>query len=237
MYSQDYMNIQSSVAERCIMSLQSFMAGFMPPQENRNPLPIPWQPFGMKVIPREKDMILTMKKPCPKYDKMLNDFYTNATGAIKELNSKNRQLYDFLTKHTGKNITNLRDVEFLYNTLSIENDEGLKLPDWTDDVFPDKLRPLAERHLQLLTETPYMTLVKGGAMVTEITNGFLDKQMGSNHPDRRINIYSAHDVTLINTFKALGIVDQTTKKPDYSSALVFELHRSFIYNDDYEVQV
>lgn len=53
-------------------------------------------------------------------------------------------------------------MELLYNILEIENNAGLVLPEWTEDVFPDKMHPLAERSLALLTETPYMKKVKGG---------------------------------------------------------------------------
>lgn len=61
-----------------------------------------------------------------------------------------------------KNITNVGLVERIYNTLYIERNMGLELPDWTHDIFPDKLLPLAARNLELLTETPYMMKVKGG---------------------------------------------------------------------------
>ncbi len=30
------------------------------------------------------------------------------------------------------------DVELLYNTLEIEQDAGLVLPDWSETVFPEK---------------------------------------------------------------------------------------------------
>lgn len=39
---------------------------------------------------------------------------------------------------------------------------GLKLPEWTVDVFPQRMLPLAERNLALITETDYMKQIKGG---------------------------------------------------------------------------
>lgn len=39
------MQIMSSVPERTMMSLQSFMAGFFPPPPRDNSLPVNWQPF------------------------------------------------------------------------------------------------------------------------------------------------------------------------------------------------
>lgn len=60
LYSKEHMTIVSSYAERCIMSAQSFIAGFLPPLENTNPLPIPWQPAAVNVLPRDRDTVSMM---------------------------------------------------------------------------------------------------------------------------------------------------------------------------------
>jgi hypothetical protein len=39
---------------------------------------------------------------------------------VAELNHENQELYNYLTTHTGQNITNITALEFLYNTLEIE---------------------------------------------------------------------------------------------------------------------
>lgn len=61
----------------------------------------------------------------------------------------------------------------------------------------------------------------------------------SNQEDelRKLYLYSGHDVTLVNVMRALDIIAQTTKKPDYSSALHFELHRNPNMANDFEVKV
>ncbi len=97
--------------------------------------------------------------------------------------------------------------------------------------------PLAERGLALLTETQFMKKVKGGALLTEIIDNMTRKRSGTLAPNRSMFIYSAHDVTQVNLMRALGIIDQTSMKPDYASALVIELHHSVTYKDDFEVKV
>ncbi|KAJ6638288.1 Lysosomal acid phosphatase [Pseudolycoriella hygida] len=238
-YSKDNMYVVSSAAERCIMSAASFVAGFLPPLENRNELPISWQPVPINSIPRDRDHILAQKKPCPRYDEALKKLMNANTTSneIKAINEKNEALYEHLSKHTGNNITNILDVELLYNTLEIEHEAGLTLPEWTEDVFPDKMLPLAERNLELLTETPFMKKVKGGALLTEIMEHMTKKRSRTLTPDRSIFIYSGHDVTLVNLMRALDIIDQTTKKPDFASALVLELHHSITFKDDFEVKI
>lgn len=97
--------------------------------------------------------------------------------------------------------------------------------------------PLAERSYKLFTETSFMKKVKGGAFITEIYNNFLKKHRTLLQPDRRILLYSGHDITLVNVMNSLNILDQTSRKPDYAAALVFELHHSSIFKKTLEVKV
>uniref|UniRef100_A0A1L8DYX7 Putative lysosomal & prostatic acid phosphatase n=1 Tax=Nyssomyia neivai TaxID=330878 RepID=A0A1L8DYX7_9DIPT len=235
LYSKDDIFIGSSAAERCTMSAQSFMAGFMPPLESRNPLPIPWQPVAIHAPPRNQDYLYAQKKPCRKYDEMLNKFYVNPPPDVVEMNEKYAGMYRMLTKETGMNVTNIGHVELLYNTLSIERSAGLTLPDWTESVFPDKMVTLAERNLALITETPFMKKIKGGSIMTEILDNMVKKLNGLQH--RSIFVYSAHDVTLVNFMRAIGVIEETAKMPEYAATIVVELHHSVIYEDDFEVKI
>lgn len=160
-YTKDNMFVVSSAAERCIMSAASFMAAFFPPLENQNGLSIPWQPVPINTIPRDRDHILAQKKLCPRYDEALRKLLnaSTTTDEIKAINDKNAELYEHLSKHSGnvgtimletelltqvacsvsfQNVTNILDIELLYNTLEIEQNAGLALPAWTANVFPDK---------------------------------------------------------------------------------------------------
>lgn len=56
-------------------------------------------------------------------------------------------------------------------------------------------------------------------------------------PGRKLFIYSGHDVTLVNVMRALNISSQTTNKPEFASALHFELHHNPTIDDNSEVKV
>lgn len=56
-YTKEKMFVFSSYAERCLMSAQSFLAGFLPPLENKNRLPIQWQPVPINSLPRSNDHV------------------------------------------------------------------------------------------------------------------------------------------------------------------------------------
>lgn len=162
--------------------------------------------------------------------------YTNPPTEIRELNEKNAGLYKYLTKNTGKNISNILDVELLYNILEVERDAGLLLPDWTENVFPDKMLHLFEKSLALFTQTPFMKKIRGGTILTEFLDN-MQKHKNGVTSNKSLYIYSAHDITLVNLMRALECIDQTTGKPDYSATMVFELHHSVIFDDDFEVKV
>ncbi|XP_068157178.1 venom acid phosphatase Acph-1 isoform X2 [Drosophila tropicalis] len=220
------------------MSAQSVLAGFMPPLENNNVLPIPWQPVAVNTLARNDDILLAQKKPCLKYDNILQKLYKFPPTDLQKLNEENKELFKLLTKNTGKNISNVLDVELLYGTLKTEEEASLVLPDWTENIYPEEIRPLAERSYVLFTETNLMKRIKGGAFLTEILNKMQNKRKRNLNPDRKIFLYAGHDVTLVNVMNSLGILDQTAKLPEYASALVFELHHSKSFsNADFEVKL
>lgn len=118
-------------------------------------------------------------------------------------------------------MTNVHQVSELENVLSIQQNNGLELPEWSDSVFPDDLLPVRIRSFQLFTETPYMKRIKGGPLITEIFNQLIAKQNGDL--SRKVMIFSAHDKTLANVMSALDVSDQTEPLPDFGATLVFEL--------------
>jgi len=177
------------------------------------------------------------KKPCKRYDEILKKMYANPPPDLEKLNEDSKELYEKLSKYTGLNITNVLHVELLYNTLEIEKDNGLELPDWTENIFPEKMLLLAERSYVLFTETPLMKKVKGGAFITKVHNQMINKRKKILNQDCKVFLYSGHDVTLVNVMNSLNILDETAKKPEYASALVFELHHSSYFKDDFEVKL
>lgn len=60
-YSTNEMYVMSSATERCLMTAQSFLAGFLPPgdddDDQRHALPIKWQPVAVNSVPRESDRV------------------------------------------------------------------------------------------------------------------------------------------------------------------------------------
>lgn len=56
-YTPNELYVMSSATERCLMSAQSFLAGFLPPTSDRHQLPIKWQPVAVNSVPRDRDRV------------------------------------------------------------------------------------------------------------------------------------------------------------------------------------
>ncbi|CRL05858.1 CLUMA_CG018973, isoform A [Clunio marinus] len=232
-YSKKFIQVKSSWMDRTIASALSFLAGFMPPLQNTNPLPIPWQPVPVVSIARDRDDLIAQKRACARYDEVYKAQMNSEE--IKAIDERSKNLYKILSKNTGENISSIRDVEFLQNTLEAEEAASWEIPDWTEDFYPSKTLPLAERYLRLLTETPFMKRIKGGPLITEIIETMVARK--NQLSEKAISIYSGHDVTLVNVMNAMHILNQTSGKPDFAAALAIELHLSLDHKNDMDVKI
>lgn len=60
------------------------------------------------------------------------------------------------------------------------------------------------------------------------------KKNGELKPNRKLFLYSAHDITIVNLWRALSFREYFI--PDYGSSLVLELHE-LSNSTDFEVKV
>lgn len=107
--------------------------------------------------------LITVKAPCPRLEKALKQAYLDEA---KRSNGKMDKYYKELTEHTGQNISTITDVEFLYNTLEIEEQHGLQLPEWTRKFYNNEMREIATRSLAIFTDSTIQKRLLGGTMVS-----------------------------------------------------------------------
>lgn len=104
-----------------------------------------------------------MKAPCPKLEAALKQAYIEEE---KKSDENMAEYYKELTKHTGQNMSTITDVEFLYNTLEIEEQHDLQLPAWTQNFYNDKMREIAARSLAIFTEGTVQKRLRGGTTIS-----------------------------------------------------------------------
>lgn len=109
--------------------------------------------------------MIAVKAPCPRLDEALKQAYQEEE---KRSGAEMAEYYKELTEHTGQNMKTITDVEFLYNTLEIEEQRGLSLPSWTQKFYNKEMREIAARSLAIFTDNDIQKRLQGGTTITFI---------------------------------------------------------------------
>jgi lysosomal acid phosphatase len=216
------------------MSALSNLAGFFPPQGkdvwNNN---LMWEPIPVHTKPEKSDEILAAKKSCPEYNRQLKKL--EKSPEFKKMNHENKELYEYLTLHTGRKIHSISDVEFIHNCLFIEELYNKTLPDWTKGYYPEKMRGIAAFAFAFKTYTKPLARLKSGPLIKDILMRFRNKATSVLKPDRNLWIYSAHDTTVANLLGSLGLFKQMGyHSPPYRATVLLELRK---LNNKFFVQI
>ncbi|KAK9886481.1 hypothetical protein WA026_016764 [Henosepilachna vigintioctopunctata] len=226
---EKYIYVLSTDVDRTLMSAEANLAGFFPPEQefHQNLL---WQPIPIHTRQEKNDEILAMKKECPKYNKLLEDLYR--TAFLKNITHQYHDLYAYLARYSGSSVGNPDDVEYIYNTFTIERSFNYTLPPWALKVFPDKMKYLASLSFALYTYTPELIRLKTGPFFNLITEHFINissystghhKHSKDNVWDRKLLIFSAHDTTIASILNSMGLFDLHC--PPFASTILFELRK------------
>lgn len=192
----------------------------------------------MHTLPLEEDNLLGNHFVCPRYSQLVADVMSSAEMA--KINEENAQLYAYLTEKTGRNVSDMVTVDYVYDTLYIEALYNKTLPEWTKAVFPDKMRRLRDLSFTLTTWTPELARLRAGPLIDNIVQTFRQVESSSMEPtERKMLMYSGHDTTLSSHLNALGLFNPPVAPP-YASAVLWELWRdadgghsvSILYRND-----
>lgn len=104
--------------------------------------------------------LIVVKAPCPRLENALKQAYENEANRS---GAKMAAYYKELSEYTGQNMSTITDVEFLYNTLEIEEQHGLQLPAWTRKFYNKEMREIAARSLAIFTDSTIQKRLQGGA--------------------------------------------------------------------------
>lgn len=204
------------------MSLQLLLAGLFPPRgtalewnKGLNWLPIPYNYEDL-----DKDTLLLVRTSCPRYHEESQRVF--AEDLKDELDSYS-SLFKELTNITGLEIKTPDDVQSLYSTLKAEEGYGLKLPEWTKNYYPDKLKPLTDLSYVYNAYNSRLKRLKGGVFVKKAIQDWNQKIDGKLK--QKIFLYAGHDSTVTNILSAFNVWE--TQFPDYgiTAMLEFSQHK------------
>lgn len=217
------MVVRSTDMDRTLMSALADLSGFYPPvgRDVWNS-DINWQPIPVHTVPEKLDELLAAKKSCPVYDNELKRLYKSPE--FKAFDKKFKPIYKYLTKHTGKTVDSLQSVQNIFSCLFIEEINNFTLPDWTKEVYPEKMFEISGLSFAVKTYTNILARLKMGPLLKEILTHYQNKTKGHLNPNRNLFIYSAHDTTIANMLNTLGVFrSMGYHNPPFAAAILFEL--------------
>lgn len=119
-YSEDDIYIQSSDIDRTIMSAEAFLAGLYTPDKPTDiwNTHLPWQPIPVHTLPIEYDHLIIADRQCDAFSENYDELMKS--DKIKEFDQKHRDLFDFLSLHSGDVVQTMSDTVPIRDTLKIE---------------------------------------------------------------------------------------------------------------------
>ncbi|KAJ2943881.1 hypothetical protein O0L34_g8205 [Tuta absoluta] len=216
-YNEKDIFVRSSDKSRCLMSAYTFLAGLYPPTERQMWHPeIPWQPIPVHSLPKDLDKMVAATKSCKIWKEMYNELL-----AEKNADPKFRETFEYVSKNANESMYSIMKLDYLYSTFLAQQDFGLKLPDWTRNVFPNKMRTPFMLSLALLTYNQTMQRFRVGPLLGEIKQSF-EGIVNEANTNRSLYVYSGHDVNVVGLWRALGF--EELLEPEYGASIVIELH-------------
>ncbi|XP_029165198.1 venom acid phosphatase Acph-1-like isoform X2 [Nylanderia fulva] len=190
--------------------------------------PFSWHPADINYIHDAQDMLL-FPILCPVYYRLYQKMLQ--TPEIKAKIAEFDDLREKLSICTRKNITSMYDFFHLYNTMFTQRHYGLPLLQCTQNIFLNgTIVEAAIFQLKLFSYGP-LNKLNGGILLGRIINDMKQKINGTL-PDRKINLFSAHDINVAALLQALNIYNNEI--PRYGSCIMIELHEKY---DEFFVKV
>jgi len=222
-YSEQEIVVRSTDVDRTLMSAMANLAGLYPPagywQWNQD---LAWQPIPVHTVPQEEDTLLSSHATCPRFTELHTEVLENSQ-FMRNIYKENSDLFEYISASVGENITDIVKLDYIFDTLLIENIYGMELPQWTKKVFPGgKFEELRDLSFTVDTFNQEMKRLKGGPFVKEMVEHFdsvADKSL--TPPNRKVFMYSGHDTTVAPVLHTLGVFNMIA--PPYASMVVVEL--------------
>lgn len=149
-FSEKVIYIRSTDVDRTLMSAESNLAGLFPPKGsqiwNKD---ISWQPIPVHTVPITQDNLLSSHAICPRMTQLIEEVMASPT--FEKINQDNAWLYEYVSNNTGANVTNVIQIDYIFDTLLVETFHNMKLPNWTHAVFPDKMKGLRDLSFKITT--------------------------------------------------------------------------------------
>lgn len=227
-----YLRLMTSIPDRTIMTMQSFMAGIFPPPLTNLKLPIVWQPFS-STIDLQSQYLHFEPNVCPTYYAIYHDVVdVNPPADVLTWFEEDKAQIDMLSGYIGVNVRSLTALYYIGDFVKTNLLLGDSVPDWALAAYNTILPKYVRRFFDIAHETEFMTRVRGGPVLTQIVEN-MDAFVAGSSEARNFMIYSGHDMTVESLLRVLGVRSQTPELVNYADTVLVEL----VDNGGSEMQV
>lgn len=197
---KNFIIAQTTDVDRTHVSGQTYLYGLFPATGNQKwLLNSDWQ--AIPLHPANPKILWVDSSSCPAYEPLYEKLLSSED--FIKINKHNADLYAYLTNHTGETINDLHSAELICDTLQIEQQIGLKLPEWTKTVYPEPLSAVYGMWLKSLTYTTQLKRLYAGSLLNEILD-FFDAMAINSTLSPKLRVYSGHDDNIASILNTVG---------------------------------
>ncbi|CAH1104080.1 unnamed protein product [Psylliodes chrysocephalus] len=219
-YNEKQITVKSSNSKRNIQSAKSFLDGlFSKTDQNITIEKATWPVMSVIFV-------------CPKFDvEYLKLEGTNQK--LIDINKNNKELYEYVRKHSEFPVFGLVSTFLVWDTLKIENAVKIALPEWTNAVFPQKLTEASNNLSTFVCYNEEQQKLGVGPFINELIEHFEKIIEGTEEP--KTILFSGHDINIACFLGTLHYYQETNNPhvPPFASSLTFELWKDddhfFVY--------
>ena len=232
-YSRNEVYVRSTDMDRTLMSAYSVLSALFPPLETDNSKQFEtefnlfdvWQPIPVHTKPAEKDYLLRSDALCPFFDTFNTDEVKAQTyPKLQKIQEEHSEFFKIVSENSGEP-NNWTGLAKIMDPLFCQKVSGYQLPEWVTDEIFDEMMYVRQLHTEFWIPEGYAYL-KGGTLVQEVTKHMVnyDGSDGSEPIPHRLNIYSAHDTTIVALLQTMQIFNN--QMPPYTACVLIELLES-----------
>uniref|UniRef100_A0A0N4ZTF3 acid phosphatase n=1 Tax=Parastrongyloides trichosuri TaxID=131310 RepID=A0A0N4ZTF3_PARTI len=239
-YNVSEIYVRSTDVNRALASAYSNLAGMFRKSNNTYPSdykdwPYSWTPIPVHTVDQSLDSLLNANWKCDRLKQLSENRLQTKQFLLFEQSLQN--LFQYLSIHSGLNVTTYKMVKKLYGTIRVETEfYNMSQPSWvTPDIF-HQMETVVNASVNYaygcagfgLPEDSELISLKQGHLVWQMISNM--KKMMNNEPIEKYIAYSAHDTTLMSFANVLeakvpimgqGLIDYAAcflmelwKKPD-----------------------
>lgn len=221
-YTPDLIEPMSSYYSRSKASLQLVLAALYPPLDDEIFVPgLNWQPIPFTHNTKESDNFFVTSANCPNFYKEVARY--KKTSEYAKIYAPDREIFEFVEQHTNTTIFSYIELMGVQNSLLVEQELGLTIPEWAVSIYP-KLTNLTLKGYSFQTSTENLARITAGNVIKRLINDMEQKIENTFlMSKKKLVLFSAHDATIAVLLGALKVFKLPL--PQYGARIAIELHR------------